>query len=105
MANSTKAGVVLGLQQLLAQQLHTEAASVQVMSVEVGVDGVLLLAVRPPLLGVPFSFDTRPADLAEFAGKFASFNAETGEAASNEYDQRFIAGFAQNIYNEAKGLD
>ncbi|MDX1520990.1 MAG: SH3 domain-containing protein, partial [Anaerolineae bacterium] len=81
-------------------------------TVEVGLDGVAYGHCGGLLMGVPFSFDTRPADIAEFAETYASFEAETpvgtvkltgtGPTVATPVEQRMLAEWANLVYLEAE---
>lgn len=81
-------------------------------TVEVGTEGVAFGRCGRPLMGVSFSIDTRQADIAEFAAKYASFVAETpvgtvnfvgsGPNVATPAEQRMLAEWAQLVYQEAE---
>ncbi len=81
-------------------------------TVEVGSSGVAFGRCGRPLIGVPFSFDTRQGDVAEFAANYATFAAETpagtvdfkgqGPDRATPAEQRMIAEWARLVWSEAQ---
>ena len=88
----------------------SDEASCQTL--EAGLDGVAFGRCGRPLLGVPYSLDSRQAELEGFSAKYAPFEAETrvgtiqfsgkGVAEATPAEQRMIAEWAHLIYQEAE---
>ncbi len=82
-------------------------------SLEAGTDGVAFGPCFGTLLGAPYSFDTRQADLIAFADEYQSFTAATvagavdfvgnGDKIATAAEQRMIAEWARLVALEAQG--
>lgn len=81
-------------------------------TLEAGTDGVAFGVCGGPLLGVPYSLDTRQPDLIWFAGQYQSFTAATfvgtldfvgtGANVATTAEQRMIGEWARLVYVEAQ---
>ncbi|MCE7983312.1 MAG: SH3 domain-containing protein [Caldilinea sp. CFX5] len=82
-------------------------------TLEAGTDGVAFGPCFGPLLGAPYSFDTRQTDLLAFADEYQSFTAATvagtvdfvgnGDKIASAAEQRMIAEWARLVALEAQG--